>query len=134
MSTRMVFRVGDLVSCGKTVGRVIQLRRKKDNQPFLMVEIETGPQRGKREWPDGGWELGVGSEQSLCGQCARPFHYQPGDDAVLCATCAREEANASALRSADPERHRTSWERKQRQQSADVERAQTFLNRRSSNG
>lgn len=110
---RPVFYRGEIVSCGRVTGKVVELKRKSDGAPFVMVEILNGPQRGKRDWPDAGWVLGVGPNESQCPSCERRFKFQPGEDAFFCPRCGREDTLDAHRRSQNPDKPRSSWERKQ---------------------
>lgn len=116
MATR--FHVGEIVSTGyefgtTIAGRVVELRRKSDGKPFLMVLIRTGPRQGQRTWPNEAWELGLGPHQGQCERCDRPFRFQSGEPNHTCATCNRDELNSVQRRAANPDRPNSSWERKQ---------------------
>lgn len=89
------WRKGDIVSCGSgesaVMGRVIELRRRTDNRPFLMVEVIGGMGRlGHRSFLSGqmAWVMGVGPCQSTCVECEQPFRHD-GSAAGLCQRCAR---------------------------------------------
>lgn len=122
MSLTLPLRAGEIVSCGYgfgvvITGRVIQLHRKSDGKPFLMVEITAHPDParvGTREYLEQ-WELGVGDREGVCERCRRPYRWsstEPPELPSTCAGCARLD-NASG-QAADPSRRSTSWERRQR--------------------
>jgi ribosomal protein L37AE/L43A len=118
---RTDFRVGDLVSCGYSFeavtpveGRVIELLRRSDGKPFLMVEILTGPKQGTRTWPDEAWELGVGPSDGVCEQCGRRFRSRAGEGAYACHRCLHLDEIQAAQRAADPDRRSSSWQRRER--------------------
>lgn len=121
--TRGRFLVGDIVSCGYIFdvtpieGRVIELRRQSDGQPFLMVEILTGRKRGTRTWPDQAWELGVGPVEGSCEQCGRRFRSRAGEAAYACYRCLHLDEIQAAQRAADPDRPSSSWQRRHREKT-----------------
>lgn len=121
----MDVRVGDRVSCGYSFdgppieGRVVELHRRSDGRPFLMVEILTGPKAGTRVFPDEGWALGVGPVEGACEQCGRQFRSRPGDpDAYACHRCRHLDEIQAAQRTADPDRRSSSWDRRSRRSQA----------------
>ena len=108
-----VFHKGEFVSCGKVTGKVIELKRRSDGKPFLMIQILDGPRRGERSWPSEGWTLGIGPHEAVCSSCNRRFKFHTGEDAFFCTRCGGEDVREAHQRSQDPERPRSSWERKQ---------------------
>lgn len=107
------FYKGDVVSCGGMSGVVIELRRRSDNAPFVMIEITTGPKKGEREYPNAGWQLGIGTLDGSCERCGRRFLYKPGDVDHTCRGCWGDDQALASRRSADPDRPRSSWDLKQ---------------------
>jgi hypothetical protein len=114
-------RVGDVVSCGYILnvapieGRVIELRRRSDGRPFLMIEILTGPKAGTRVFPSEAWELGLGPIEGSCEHCGRRFRSHPGVTGVpWCYRCQHHDDILAAQRQADPERRSSSWQRRER--------------------
>ncbi len=119
----MTFYAGELVSCGYAIGtvitgRVIELKRRSDGAPFLMVDITSGPKQGERDWPSS-WQLGVGSHQATCERCRRAFRYQEGEVSHSCQRC--WNGDQVRARGANPERPSSSWEREQRRRSGEKE-------------
>jgi hypothetical protein len=115
---KTALRKGEIVSCGYAVGtiitgRVVELKRRADGVPFLMIEFTSGRRQGERDWPDVAWQLGVGPHESTCRKCDRAFRYQPGDDGFFCATCNHQDAELAYQQSRDPSRRSSSWDRKQ---------------------
>lgn len=109
----MKFYAGEIVSCGPVTGRVIELKRRSDGKPFNMVQVLDGPRRGERSWPNDAWTLGAGPCEAVCPSCSRPFKHHPGVDAFFCDRCGGEDTREAHRRSQDPERPKSSWERKQ---------------------
>jgi hypothetical protein len=113
------FHKGEIVSCGYIVGtvitgRVVELKRRADGAPFLMVQITSGPKQGERTWPDATWIVGVGPHESTCRKCERRFRHQDGEDDFFCQWCNQEDERVGRRLPSD--RPRTSYERKQLQQ------------------
>lgn len=107
---------GEVVSTGYVVGtiitgRVIDLKRRSDGAPFLMIEFTTGPKQGQRVYPSPGWQLGVGPHEAVCERCSRAFRYQTGDVDHSCDRCWNGDQATDRGRG---DRRASSWERKQR--------------------
>lgn len=79
-------KVGDTMR----VGRVVELRRHRDNGAFLMVQVLGG----QREWPEG-WMLGQGPREGRCLECGQGFWT---NDALadFCPSCTRTDVRAVA--------------------------------------
>jgi hypothetical protein len=109
------FYKGDVVSCGAMAGVVIELKRRSDGAPFLMVEITNSQRKGDREYPDQGWQLGIGTLDASCERCGRRFLFKPGDIDHTCQRCWAQDEAGSRARTADPDIRSTSWDRRQRE-------------------
>jgi hypothetical protein len=114
---RARFYAGDRVSCGYSfnviiTGTVIELHRRSDGAPFLMVEFTSGARDGQREYLDASWQLGVGPLQDACERCGRQFRHALGEHA--CYRCEHLDELQAAQRAANPDRRSSSWELSQR--------------------
>lgn len=117
---------GEIVSCGYgmgtvVTGRIVEVPRRSDGRVFLMVQITSGLRQGERSWPDH-WDLGVGPHQGTCERCNRRFRFQPGEVGHTCQRCWNLDEVTAQRRSANPERPRTSFERKQLRDRGDREK------------
>lgn len=84
------WRPGDLVSSesGKTLGTVVELKRRSDGRPFLMVEITAGLGTiGHREFPDH-WSLGQGPREFVCLDCGALYRTEE-TKRDMCPACVR---------------------------------------------
>jgi hypothetical protein len=93
LRTRHGWIAGDLVSFmlgdRRICGKVIELRRRADNEPFLLVECTGGGRIGFRSYPDESWKLGTGTHLLGCRCCAQEFWSDEFSE-VLCPACDRQ--------------------------------------------
>jgi hypothetical protein len=106
LTTRHGWIVGDLVSFlfgdQRITGKVIELRRRSDNDPFLMVECTGGGRLGFKSYPDESWKLGTGTHLLRCRDCAQEFWSDELTEPI-CPVCDRQtQAPCEGTAASDP--------------------------------